>query len=82
MSLIRIDNNKKVIGVSIPLTSISGKVRVKIRHAFSNYGISTATRKIPFSLKHYVEWQIGYDVPIKDKEKLELTTLKDEKYHF
>ncbi|WQX87348.1 R.Pab1 family restriction endonuclease [Helicobacter pylori] len=82
MSLIRIDNDKKVIEVSIPLTSISGKARVKIRHAFSDYGISTATRKIPFSLKHYVEWQIGYDVPIKDKEKFELTTLKDEKYHF
>ncbi len=82
MSLIEIDNNKKVIEVSIPLTSISGKVHVKIRHAFSDYGISTATRKIPFSLKHYVEWQIGYDVPIKDKEKFELTTLKDEKYHF
>ncbi len=82
MSLIEIDNNKKVIEISIPLTSISGKARVKIRHAFSDYGISTATRKIPFSLKHYVEWQIGYDVPIKDKEKFELTTLKDEKYHF
>ncbi|WQV72186.1 R.Pab1 family restriction endonuclease [Helicobacter pylori] len=82
MSLIRIDDSKKAIEVSIPLTSISGKVRVKIRHAFSDYGISTATRKIPFSLKHYVEWQIGYDVPIKDKEKFELTTLKDEKYYF
>ncbi len=82
MSLIEIDNNKKVIEISIPLTSISGRARVKIRHAFSDYGISTATRKIPFSLKHYIEWQIGYDVPIKDKEKFELTTLKDEKYHF
>nr|WP_240455469.1 R.Pab1 family restriction endonuclease [Helicobacter pylori] len=82
MSLIKVSGDKKVIEVSIPLTSISGKVRVKIRHAFSDYGISTATRKIPFSLKHYVEWQIGYDVPIKDKEKFELTTLKDEKYHF
>ncbi|MGL2757467.1 R.Pab1 family restriction endonuclease [Helicobacter pylori] len=82
MSLIKINHDKKVIEVSIPLTSISGKARVKIRHAFSDYGISTATRKIPFSLKHYVEWQIGYDVPIKDKEKFELTTLKDEKYHF
>ncbi|MGL2814648.1 R.Pab1 family restriction endonuclease [Helicobacter pylori] len=82
MSLIKIDNNKKAIEVSIPLTSTSGKARVKIRHAFSDYGISTATRKIPFSLKHYVEWQIGYDVPIEDKEKFELTTLKDEKYHF
>ncbi|MCQ2650721.1 R.Pab1 family restriction endonuclease [Helicobacter pylori] len=82
MSLIKIHDDKKAIEVSIPLTSISGKVRVKIRHAFSDYGISTATRKIPFSLKHYVEWQIGYDVPIKDKEKFKLTTLKDEKYHF
>nr|WP_232255819.1 R.Pab1 family restriction endonuclease [Helicobacter pylori] len=80
--MIKIDNNKKAIEVSIPLTSTSGKAHVKIRHAFSDYGISTATRKIPFSLKHYVEWQIGYDVPIKDKEKFELTTLKDEKYHF
>lgn len=82
MSLIKVSGDKKVIEFSIPLTSISGKARVKIRHAFSDYGISTATRKIPFSLKHYVEWQIGYDVPIKDKEKFELTTLKDEKYHF
>ncbi|MCQ2894050.1 R.Pab1 family restriction endonuclease [Helicobacter pylori] len=82
MSLIKIDDDKKAIEVSIPLTSISGKAHVKIRHAFSDYGISTATRKIPFSLKHYVEWQIGYDVPIKDKEKFELTTLKDEKYPF
>ncbi|WQS64873.1 R.Pab1 family restriction endonuclease [Helicobacter pylori] len=82
MSLIKVNDDKKVIEVSIPLTSTSGKARVKIRHVFSDYGISTATRKIPFSLKHYVEWQIGYDVPIKDKEKFELTTLKDEKYHF
>ncbi|NHA54546.1 R.Pab1 family restriction endonuclease [Helicobacter pylori] len=82
MSLIRIDDSKKAIEVYVPLTSISGKVRVKIRHAFSDYGVSTATRKIPFSLKHYVEWQIGYNAPIKDKEKFELTTLKDEKYHF
>ncbi|GAA8684875.1 hypothetical protein HpDR81_12200 [Helicobacter pylori] len=82
MSLIKVNDDKKAIEVSIPLTSISGKARVKIRHAFSDYGISTATRKIPFSLKHYVEWQIGYDAPIKDKEKFELTTLKDEKYHF
>nr|WP_274596225.1 R.Pab1 family restriction endonuclease [Helicobacter pylori] len=80
--MIKVNDDKKAIEVSIPLTSTSGKARVKIRHAFSDYGISTATRKIPFSLKHYVEWQIDYDVPIKDKEKFELTTLKDEKYHF
>lgn len=82
MSLIKINHDEKVIGIFIPLTSISGKVRMKIRHAFSDYGVSTATRTIPFNLKHYVEWQIGYDVPIKNKEKFELTTLKDKKYHF
>lgn len=82
MNLIKVSGDKKAIEISIPLTSISGKMRVKIRHAFSDYGVSTATRKIPFSLKHYVEWQIGYDAPIKDKEKFELTTLKDKKYHF
>ncbi len=82
MSLIKIDYDKKVIKIPIPLTSISGKVHMKTRHAFSDYGVSTATRKIPFSLKHYIEWQIGYDVPITDREKFELTTLKDEKYHF
>ncbi|EJC54045.1 restriction endonuclease R.HpyAXII [Helicobacter pylori Hp P-41] len=82
MSLIKVNDDKKAIEISVPLTSISGKARVKIRHAFSDYGISTATRKIPFSLKHYVEWQIGYDSPIKDERKFELTTLKDEKYHF
>ncbi|CAJ99608.1 hypothetical protein fragment 1 [Helicobacter acinonychis str. Sheeba] len=43
-----------MIGIPIPLTSISGKVRVKIRYAFSDYGVLTATRKIPFSLKHYI----------------------------
>ncbi|GAA7011202.1 hypothetical protein AOH416_13180 [Helicobacter pylori] len=34
MSLIKINHDEKVIGIFIPLTSISGKVRVKIRHAF------------------------------------------------
>ncbi len=34
MSLIKINHDEKAIEVSIPLTSISGKVRVKIRHAF------------------------------------------------
>ncbi|WQW24015.1 hypothetical protein KVL47_02520 [Helicobacter pylori] len=36
MSLIKVSGDKKAIEVSIPLTSISGKVRVKIRHAFSD----------------------------------------------
>ncbi len=45
-------------------------------------GYQQRLEKSLFSLKHYIEWQIGYDVPITDREKFELTTLKDEKYHF
>ncbi|GAA9936975.1 hypothetical protein VN0871_09880 [Helicobacter pylori] len=70
MSLIKVSGDKKAIEVSIPLTSISGKVRVKIRHAFSDYGISTATRTIPFGLKHYVEGKSVMMSPLKIKKNL------------
>ncbi len=82
MSLIKVNDDKKAIEISIPLTSISGKARVKIRLPLAIMVFQQRLEKSLFSLKHYVEWQIGYDVPIKDKEKFELTTLKDEKYHF
>ncbi|WP_231944795.1 MULTISPECIES: hypothetical protein [Helicobacter] len=65
------------ICVEIPLTTQSGKIRIKIRNSFYEYGIPTATRQIPFSQKHYIEWQIGYDVDKSDKEKLALSTLQE-----
>lgn len=68
-------NNK--IYVEIPLTTQSGKARVKIRNSFYEYGLPTATRQITFSQKHYIEWQIGYDVDKNDKEKLSLSTLQE-----
>lgn len=64
------------IFVEIPLTTQSGKTRVKTRNSFYEYGLPTATRQIPFSQKHYIEWQIGYDVDKSDKEKLALSTLQ------
>ncbi|WP_300856699.1 restriction endonuclease [uncultured Helicobacter sp.] len=67
----------KKIRVEIPLTTQSGKIRVKIRNSFYEYGIPTATKEIPFSQKHYIEWQIGYDVDKSDKEKLALSTLQE-----
>ena len=69
------ENSK--IRVEIPLTTQSGKIRVKTRNSFYEYGIPTATRQIPFSQKHYIEWQIGYDVDKSDKEKLVLSTLQE-----
>lgn len=69
------ENHK--IYVEIPLTTQSGKTRVKIRNSFYEYGLPTATRQIPFSQKHYIEWQIGYDVNKGNKEKLALSSLQD-----
>lgn len=55
-----IENDK--IFVTLPLTSPTGKVRIKERNSFYEYGIPVAVRQTPLSLKHYVEWQIGYDI--------------------
>ncbi len=83
MSLIKINYDEKVIEVSIPLTmdpkSNHNHIRIK-----SDY-LTIKKNGEKFLPNHYVEWQIGYYVPIKDKKKIkkfELTTLKDKKYHF
>lgn len=73
MRIDKVEDNK--IFVDIPLTTQSGKTRVKIRSSFYEYGLPSATRQTPFTQKHYIEWQIGYDVDIKNKEKLTLTTI-------
>ncbi|WP_163532859.1 R.Pab1 family restriction endonuclease [Helicobacter suis] len=77
---IEVDETNKIIKVPIPLTSQSGKIRVKIRNNFTGYGLPTPTRQIPFSLKHYVEWQIGYDVDKSNLEKLNLSTLPNTEF--
>lgn len=75
MRIKSVKDNK--IRIEIPLTTQSGKIRVKIRNSFYEYGIPTATKQIPFSQKHYIEWQIGYDVDKSNKEKLVLSTLQE-----
>ncbi|WP_163534706.1 R.Pab1 family restriction endonuclease [Helicobacter suis] len=77
---IEVDEINKVIKVPIPLTEPTGKMRVKIRNNFTEYGSPTPTRQIPFSLKHYVEWQIGYDVDKSNLEKLALSTLPNTEF--
>ena len=57
------DNNR--IFVRLPLTQATGKIRIKERNSFSEYGVPVATRRTPLSLRHYVEWMIGYDIPLK-----------------
>lgn len=67
----------KEIQVAIPLTATSGKTRIKQRSMLNEYGIPVATCQTELTQNCYVEWQIGYDVVVAEKDKLELTTLKN-----
>ena len=61
MYIKKIDKEKKEIVVAVPLTTTSGKIRVKERDNIYGYGIPFASRSKPFNQKNYIEWQIGYD---------------------
>lgn len=50
------------IRVRLPLTDVTGKVRVKARDA-NGLGQPVAPTRTVLGKKHYLEWQIGYDVP-------------------
>lgn len=65
--------NKRIL-VDIPLATPTGKIRIKSRNMFYEYGNPHATRSIPLGQNNYVEWQIGYD--LEDKKK-NLSTLPD-----
>jgi hypothetical protein len=50
------------IRVRLPLTDVTGKVRVKEKTA-NGFGQPVAPSKTVLGKKDYLEWQIGYDVP-------------------
>lgn len=50
------------IRVRLPLTDVTGKVRVKEKTA-DGFGVPIAPMKTALGKKHYLEWQIGYDTP-------------------
>ena len=54
--------NGDSIRVRLPLTDVTGKVRVKEQTADS-FGLPVAPSKVALGGKHYLEWQIGYDIP-------------------
>ena len=64
------------ISFILPLTQPTGKVRIKERNSFYEYGNPVAVRQTKISLKNYVEWQIGYDLLLNNDNKLK-TTLTD-----
>jgi hypothetical protein len=54
--------NGDSVRVRLPLTDVTGKVRVK-EQTPDGFGIPIAPSKTTLGEKHYLEWQIGYDIP-------------------
>jgi hypothetical protein len=58
---------EKNVLLIIPATN-DGKFRFKKRKNRLDFGEIFSTRECPFDEQTYLEWQIGYDVPVKDVE--------------
>ena len=65
-SMYYIQNNK--LYIKVPVKN-NGKFRWKNRKNYNEYGAGFSTTSIPYSEESYVEWQIGYDVSVKDYNK-------------
>lgn len=50
------------VRVRLPLTDVTGKVRMK-EQTPDGFGLPVAPSKTSLGEKHYLEWQIGYDIP-------------------
>ncbi len=57
-----IATNGEAVRVRLPLTDVTGKVRVKEKSS-DGFGLPVAPSKTALGKKHYLEWQIGYDIP-------------------
>ena len=57
-----ISTNSEAVRVRLPLTDVTGKVRVKEKSS-DGFGLPIAPSKTSLGKKHYLEWQIGYDIP-------------------
>ena len=75
----KVVNDSKELRVVLPLTQPTGKVRIKQRSFFADYGIPVAARQNPINMNHYIEWQIGYDLE-KDNTNVQLTTLNNKTF--
>lgn len=53
--------NGDSVRVRLPLTAVTGKVRVKEKMP-GGFGVSVAPTKTELGERHYLEWQIGYDL--------------------
>lgn len=74
--------NSHELKVVLPMTLPTGKVRIKERSFFAQYGVPVAPRQIPLGQKNYVEWQIGYDLLAtnENRGKTSLSSLEFRNY--
>lgn len=56
------------VEVKVPITS-QGKFRCKTRNDFQEYGKIYAPKSKPIPNNAYIEWQIGYDKELNNKDK-------------
>lgn len=75
----KVFNSDSELKVVLPLTRPTGKVRVKIRSSFDKYGDPVAVRRTALGPSNYVEWQIGYDLEAKAKNRSR-TSLRGSKF--
>jgi hypothetical protein len=60
--LVLVETNSQAVRVRLPLTDVTGKVRVKEKSS-GGFGLPVAPMKTLLDEKFYLEWQIGYDLP-------------------
>lgn len=60
--LVQIETLTDAVQVRLPLTDVTGKVRVKEKSS-DGFGLPVAPARTSLGEKHYLEWQIGYDTP-------------------
>ena len=81
--LVRVETLTNAVRVRLPLTDVTGKVRVKEK-TVDGFGIPVAPSKVSLGRKHYLEWQIGYDTPdakdITDVPEIKFTRKGETKY--
>jgi len=81
MKILKVDYCNKKILIEIPLTQPTGKIRIKERKSYTDFGVPIATRQKVFNENMYVEWQISYDAEF-GSTKANLSTLKDKNFVF
>jgi|SRR5882672_8794084 len=60
--LVLVSTTTNAVRVRLPLTDVTGKVRVKEKSS-DGFGLPVAPSQVSLGKKHYLEWQIGYDIP-------------------